>query len=184
MDPVFSWLMQFFLAMVFLTAAWHKLREREAFARVLNNYGLTPGSANPVLVWLLALNEIACAGLLLAHSATGAVYAASLLFTYALIMGIMLLQGKRDMDCGCSGPARKQGLSAALLWRNAALIGIALLLLLPTNERALTWLDGVQLLLAGVSASLLYLASEHLLANQALFHSDNVMQEAGWKLHS
>jgi uncharacterized membrane protein YphA (DoxX/SURF4 family) len=117
------------LALVFLTAAFGKIRHRLAFQGVVANYRLVPEMAVPAFALLLPLVEAAVAGaLLFAPPFWPEVSAAILLVVFAAAMAINILRGRRHIDCGCFQSALKQTLSWTLVARNA---GLALLLAVP-----------------------------------------------------
>jgi uncharacterized membrane protein YphA (DoxX/SURF4 family) len=176
-DPVIAVTVQLGLSVLFAVAAWHKLQDRPAFTSTLNDYGLTPETLNQQLTWVLIVTESGCALLLLMGQIEGVLLAATLLIVYGCIMAIKLLQGVRDIDCGCSGPARKQFLSGFLLIRNGCLFLLTLALLLPIAERELIWLDYLQTLFALTVVILLYSAMEHLLANRSYLINITLRQE-------
>jgi hypothetical protein len=80
-------------------------------------------------------------------------------------MGVNLLRGRRDLDCGCMGPGARGGkIGGALLARNAVLIAAALACLPPPGPRALVWLDFVTVPFAVAVLALLYAAVERVVA--------------------
>lgn len=109
------------IALVFARAGLHKAGDRTAFQGVLADYGLVPEAAlRPAAALLPLLEIIAAAGL--AFNATrpaGAGLAAGLLGLYAVAMALVLLQGRREIDCGCGGAPTPVGW--ALVLRNLAL---------------------------------------------------------------
>ena len=74
---------------------------------------------------------------------------ALLLAVYALAMGVNLARGRRDLDCGCMGPARAAARSAAAAsratrcWSRAALAACC-----RCEPRALAWIDALTVPLA------------------------------------
>src|SRR5207253_528566 len=108
----------------------------------------------PLAAALVVGAEAAAAGALLVPGtrATGLVSAATLLLVYGAAVAINLARGRRDIDCGCAGPAVRRPISGALVARNAALAALALAGLVPVHQRALLWVDG--LTVAGATAAL------------------------------
>ena len=98
-------------------------------------------------------------------AASAALAAAALLVVYAGAMLVNLWRGRRDIDCGCAGPARRQPLGAGLVARNGVLVAAALAAALPGTARSLTWLDASTIAFASGALALLYVAVEGLLAN-------------------
>ena len=159
-DPVVCGAGRLFLALLFLHAGLHKLRDRRRFRAALADYRLLPAAATGPLATGLASAELALAvALCLPVGGAAAVVAAALLCVYSAAMGINLLRGRREIDCGCAGPTRRP-LGAGLLLRNAGLIGVALVCAVPTSGRPLLWLDALTLAAAVAVATLLYAALE------------------------
>ncbi|RLA04101.1 MAG: hypothetical protein DRQ47_03950 [Gammaproteobacteria bacterium] len=92
-----------------------------------------------------------------------ALIAAGLLFVYLLNMAFQLYQGRRDLDCGCSGPGAELKISGHLLLRNFLMMMIALFCLVPTqNNGSGYWVLGALLAMVGI---LVTLSSEQLISN-------------------
>jgi uncharacterized membrane protein YphA (DoxX/SURF4 family) len=120
------------VSLVFLTAAYGKLRHGAPFQGVVANYRLLPDAMVAPTAYLIPPAELVLGATLL----LGVAYpwpelsAAGLLLLFALAMGINLRRGRRHIDCGCFQSALKQTLSWTLVMRNgvlALLMGIALL---------------------------------------------------------
>lgn len=169
-DPVISMGAGLVLAFVFAAAALHKFRDPAYFSATLAAYDLLPALLVPVAGRLLPVLELAVAGTLLPPQTRGVagVAATALLGVYTLGIGINLARGRRAIDCGCGDPAQRQGLSAWLLVRNGALLGLALFCAAPAPDRATGWLDWTVAMLAAVSACLVYSTGNQLLANREL----------------
>ena len=162
-DPVAVGAVVGALALVLFAAAWHKLAQAEVFAAALQAYELIPvgavvaaGRALPVLEAAIGI------GLLVPLTRQPALIAfAALMLLYAGAMGVNLVRGRRQIDCGCGGESHP--LSWALVLRNAVLAAVALAISGPTSPRGIEWLDGVTLV-AGVLAFYgLYLLFDELL---------------------
>jgi len=120
------------LALVFLTAAVGKMRHWAVLHGVIANYRLLPdGLVAPVAYALPPIEAILAATLLVGSmSPWPEAGAAALLLVFAAAMGVNLIRGRRDIDCGCFQSALKQGLSWILVVRNvvlALLLGVAIL---------------------------------------------------------
>jgi Methylamine utilisation protein MauE len=165
-DPLLALCARLALALLFAVAAAHKLRDVGAFRAALEGYRLLPPPWAVPAGALLIAAEIGVAAALCLPRVSGAasLTAAGLLGLYGYAMAINLARGRRDIDCGCGGPARRQPLSGWLLGRNAALALAALLAALPTTGRALGWLDALTALAAVTALALLYVAADGLLA--------------------
>ncbi|HET6630933.1 MAG TPA: MauE/DoxX family redox-associated membrane protein [Woeseiaceae bacterium] len=171
LDPFYWHLIRWLVAAVFGVALAHKLASFAAFAAVLEDYRLLPSTVVPAAARLvIALEAAVVAGL-----ATGfrlpwaAVLAVLLLAAYGGAIALNLARGRRDIDCGCFGPAaggrKRQHLSGWLLLRNGVLGGLALLLFLPTGSRELGGLDLAGITAAVATGFLLYAAADQLMAN-------------------
>jgi hypothetical protein len=167
LDPALRLLLRAALTLLFGWAAAHKLRDVASFRAAIDAYELLPPVWSvPAGVALIAAEVGVAAGLWLPRVAPVAAIAAALLLAlYAGAIGVNLVRGRRDIDCGCAGPAHRQPISAALVLRNVVLAVAALAAALPAAPRALTWVDGVTVV-AGVAAlALLYGAADGVLAN-------------------
>jgi hypothetical protein len=112
------------VALVFLTAAWGKARNRLVFQGVVANYRLLPDAL--VVPFALALPPIeALVGVSLPFglfSPWSELAAGGLLALFALAMGINIARGRRNIDCGCFQSALKQTLNWTLVARNGVLV--------------------------------------------------------------
>lgn len=152
-DPLTLLLASACLVVLWLHAAIAKLRDRALFTQHLAAYGV-PDLALEGLAWALPLAELAlAAGLASPWRAAAAVGSAGLLLLYGAAMAWPLAQGRRP-DCGCGGDPLP--LSWALVARNAALAGLALLAGGAAGARPLGLADAAAAAAATVLASLLY----------------------------
>ena len=112
------------VALVFLTASLGKMRHWVIFQGVIANYRLLPDALVAPIADLLPPVEALVGILLLGGLATPwpEAGAAVLLLIFTAAMGINLLRGRRDIDCGCFQTALKQTLSWTLVVRNAVLV--------------------------------------------------------------
>lgn len=165
-DPAVQLTIRWALSLLFLWAAGHKLRDFPGFAQTLRDYRLLPASLAPAAAACVIGLELAIAGALpLGPASPPALGAALLLATYGGAIAINLFRGRRHIDCGCAGPARRQPLSPALVVRNAVLCGGALCASLPPSPRALTWIDAVTAVAAVAFLGVGYAIVDGLLAN-------------------
>jgi len=156
------------LALLFLVAALHKTRDLGSFHATLANYRLLPPRATGAAALVVVGGELLAAATLLLAPALGAVAAAMLLAAYTGAIAVNLARGRRDIDCGCAGPARRQPIRPWLLVRNAVLIGAALACLAPERVRPIVWVDALTVAgTIGVLAAL-YAAVERLAALREL----------------
>jgi hypothetical protein len=166
-DPAVAVALRSALALLFLFAAAHKLRDLTAFRAAVAGYELVPRAGLPLFATMIVAAEMTVGATLLipAGAALAAVGAAALLATYTIAIGINLLRGRRHIDCGCAGPAGRLHLGPALIARNAFLIGAALGAALPVAARPLLWLDAVTILASVTALCLIYAAAGAALAN-------------------
>ena len=166
MDPVVDTILRGALALLWLSSAAHKVRDLAGFRAAVADYEIVPEGVTLPAAGALAAAELATGIALLAPPtrSLGLLASALLLTLFAAAIGANLLRGRRHIDCGCAGPARRQPVSGWLVARNSLLAAIALSALWPVRARALTWVDGVTVLAGVCAIAALYIASDHLLA--------------------
>jgi uncharacterized membrane protein YphA (DoxX/SURF4 family) len=128
----FALAIRILVSLVFLTAAYGKLRHGMPFQGVVANYRLLPDAMVAPAAYLIPPVELLLGATLLLGLAFPwpELGAAALLLLFALAMGINLRRGRRHIDCGCFQSALKQTLSWTLVMRNvvlALLMGVTLL---------------------------------------------------------
>jgi hypothetical protein len=155
------------LALLLLWAGAHKLRAFGAFQATVADYRLLPATLAAPAAALLVVVEVALGLALLAPALRMPAVAgtASLLALYTGAIAVNLLRGRRDIDCGCAGPALRQPLREWLLVRNGVLVVLALLAGLPVTPRPLLWLDGVTVVGGVAVLAALYASIDRLAAN-------------------
>jgi hypothetical protein len=165
-DPVIDAALRASLAVLFAAAASHKLREPRRFRATVAEYRLLPG-------WLVVPAAVALVGgevgvatalVLPAWRTAGLIGAAGLLALYGAAIAVNLARGRRDLDCGCAGPAMRRPISGWLVARNAVLVAVALAGLVPPASRPLVWIDAVTILGATTGLAALYAAVDRMLA--------------------
>ncbi len=166
MDPVIDVTLRTALALLFFVAAGHKLQNLGRFRATLAEYRLLPAGLVPLAAALVVSVEVAAAGALLVPGAraAGLLSAATLLVVYGAAVAINLARGRRDIDCGCAGPAVRRPISGALVARNAALAALALAGLVPVRPRALLWVDGLTVAGATWALAAVYASLERVIA--------------------
>ena len=169
LDPAIGTLLVLCLATLFASAAVHKLRDPGRFAAVFDSYQLLPLPVRSVAAMLVPLAESAvAAGVLLGPvRIAAAVVGSVLLITYALAIAINLLRGRRDLACGCGGPADRRVIAAWMVWRNLALAGALMVLAPRWRERALVPADFITISGGLATAVLLYTSVGRLLGEVA-----------------
>ncbi len=163
-----------FFAWLFAVAAVHKLRDNSYYRRLLASWFPALPQAFP-LAYLAAASELVVVIMLLlpATRSAGLLASAMLLLVYALAMGAQLASGRRDLKCGCAGPASNATISPALLIRNLFCAAFALVAVVPVQAVAAT-AAGVVLSLALAAFMIAgYLTSEQLITNAQLIGGDS-----------
>jgi hypothetical protein len=176
MDPVIDLTLRVALALLFLAAAAHKLRDPGHFRAMVSDYRLLPARVVPPAATLLAGAEVAVAGALLAPPwrTAGQLGGAGLLLLYGGAIAINLGRGRRHIDCGCAGPAARRPISEWLVARNAVLAALALVGLLPVRSRGLVWVDGVT-----VVAATAFLAAAYASVERMIGHAPDIARLRG-----
>jgi hypothetical protein len=170
LDPAIFWVARIGLAGVFALALGHKLRDPVRFRATLADYQIVPAALVAPSAAGVAAAEFAtlCALALPPLDPAGPLAAIALLGAYSLAIALNLARGRRDIDCGCLGPGRRQPLSAWLLARNGALAAAAAALVTPHALRALLWLDALTIAGGVIALTLLWNAANRLAAATSL----------------
>lgn len=170
-DPFYWHVVRWLMASLFAVAVAHKLTSVATFEGVVRNYGLLPAAMAPFASRLIIVLEATVVlGLVSGLWLPGAAgLAIALLTIYGAGMAINLSLGRRDIDCGCFGPAGNAGsrhaLSGWLLLRNLLLIAVTVFLFIPVTARDLTALDLATIVAATVAGLVIYSAADQLIAN-------------------
>ncbi len=159
-DPTLQWTLSLLLAGMWVVAAASKLANRDAFRGILHNYRLLPeGVERPVAEMLPILELLLAFGLLLPPARPwAAIASALLLLLFAAAMGVNILRGRTEIDCGCFIGVVRQRIGWSLVLRNLLLAVAVLPLLGEGSGRSLLWLDLVTILAASSGLLLTYLA--------------------------
>lgn len=156
-----------FLLWLFMQAALHKLHtgNGEYYKKTLEDYGIKNVNMGLGLRYFLGVIELVVALALVFEStrSEATIVAVTLLGSYLLAMTTQLIQGKRDVSCGCSGPNSQIKIGWPLIIRNAVLIAMALICSLPgTHFSTSLWFA---VIMASAFLILTYLCVENLIAN-------------------
>ncbi len=165
MDPVFTHIVSYCMALLFAVAAVHKLRAPAVFRASLQAYRLLPRILLAPAAWALITLELLAAVMVLGAATRVAGFAilTGLLILYAAAIGINLYRGRTDIDCGCNGPASRQPISGWLVLRNLFLAALALLLAVTAPaSRVLNWLDWLTIAFGVLVSAGLYLGFNQL----------------------
>jgi hypothetical protein len=167
-DPAVGALLAAAFALLFVSAALHKLFDRERLAQVVRAYALVP-DVLARLSWLVPLVELAVAAGLLVSATRGAAALAGalLLLAYAAAIAVNLHRGRRDLHCGCGGPNDRRPIAAWMIWRNLALAAGLSVMQLPRASRALGAADVLTIAAGTAVLALLYVSAETLLGRVA-----------------
>ncbi len=157
-DPLVAWILRTALAALFAVSALHKIRDPRAFLDTFSEYEILPRLLSIPGATALVVGETALAvGLLADYDGAGfGLAAVSLLSIYTLAISVNLMRGRRDIDCGCLGPARRQPLSSGLVIRNGLLAAAAAATCIPVSDRNLNLVDGISLIGGLVTLVLLF----------------------------
>jgi hypothetical protein len=168
LDPAIGVLLLACLALLFASAALHKLRDLAHFTEVLGAYRVLPAAAVR-LAPLVPLAELAIAAALVTPGArVGAAPAgAALLLVYAAAIGVNLQRGRRDLACGCGGPDEARPIAPWMVVRNLALALLLAVTLLSWRERPLLATDALTVAGGAAVAALLYICLDRLLGRVA-----------------
>ena len=172
-DPAINLVAALVLSYVFVLAGLHKCRAPGEFATTLANYRILPEGLNRQAVYLVPVIEIMTGVALLipATAQLASFSAGALLCIYIAAIGINLLRGRRNIDCGCGGPAQKQTISEWMIARNGLLLLLAFIAGSAIEPRALVWLDWLIIIMATVMGCLFYIITNQLLVNKDLLKS-------------
>jgi len=166
-DPAIRDLLAGSLALIFGASSVMKIRDLEMFEGSIANYQLLPASIEQPLAYLLPILEFACAaGLMISKvRAAAALGLLILLLLFTGAIGINLMRGRVNIDCGCFGPLLRQALSGWLLLRNIFLMILAAPMLLPENGRVIEALDLPTIVLGAATMVTLYASANFAIGN-------------------
>jgi len=166
-DPVLGWVAALGVAAIFVGSSAIKLANLTAFRAALSDYRIVPESIElPVAVAIPLGEMIGATGILLnAERALAGSLLIVLLAVFSIAIGVNIARGRRDIDCGCFGPALKQTLSASMLVRNGGLVALCAIAIAPRSDRALGFLDVTTIAAGAVALVTLYVSINFLMAN-------------------
>jgi Methylamine utilisation protein MauE len=166
-DPLLAWPIALCMSMLFGAAAANKLRAIAEFCDALQAYRLLPQGGELVAAPVIIGCELLCAVGLWWQAARApvAILSAGLLLLYAFAIGVNLLRGRRNIDCGCSLGSSRQAIASWMVWRNLALAALSLSLCFPALPRAIGMLDRLDI--AGVTlTSIVLFRAAHLILGE------------------
>lgn len=167
-DPLLSITASVFTGCLLVASGVHKLADLAGFRTTLAAYRILPAGTLAVAAPVIAVAEIAAG---VAAAVPGAPFQRAgltacilLLGIYAAVILFSISRGNRFIGCGCLGfAARRPGLTAGMALRNLGVIAVAIVALLPSGGRALTWLDGTAVAGGVGMSALLYLGFDLLI---------------------
>jgi hypothetical protein len=165
LDPAVGVLLLACLALLFASAALHKLRDLSHFTEVLRAYRVLPGGAVRLAPLVPLAELMVAAGLLVSAARFDAgVAGAALLGVYACAIAVNLGRGRRDLACGCGGPDDARPIAPWMVARNLVLaLTLLAITLLPWRTRALAPVDALTVGGGVAIATLLYVSLDQLL---------------------
>jgi uncharacterized membrane protein YphA (DoxX/SURF4 family) len=165
-DPAVAIALRSALALLFLVAASHKLRDLPRFREAFSAYEVLPRAVLSAAAPMVPALEGALAVALGFGIATpvAAVAAAALMLAYASAIAANLARGRAGIDCGCMGPAARAPLSPWLVARNLVVAAAAVVVALPVAARGLSWLDIVAAAAATATLASCWAATGRMLA--------------------
>jgi Methylamine utilisation protein MauE len=167
LDPAIGILMVASVALLFASAAAHKLRDLERFDEIFSAYGLIPAIPRVRISWVVPILEIiAAAGLAIkAYRPYAAALGIVMLSGYAAAIAVNLRRGHRDLACGCGGPDERRPIAAWMVWRNVIIALVVAAVFAPWADRHLSITDGITVAFGLLTIALIYLCVDQLLGN-------------------
>ena len=167
-DPAVGVLLAGAFALLFASAALHKFLDPERFGAAFRAYELVPVP----LAWVsrfVPMLELAIAVALLPAGSRGgaAVAGAVLLLAYGGAIAVNLGRGRRDLDCGCSGPSERRPIDMWMVWRNLLLAALLAALRLPWAPRPFSAVDALTVGAGTAVVALLYMSVDALFGRAA-----------------
>lgn len=136
-DPTINLLLALAFVALFGSAAVMKMRAPAIFLATLADYRLVPRSVLPMAgVLVIALEVAVAVGLIWPTTrAASGVIGAGVMVLYGAAIGINLVRGRREIDCGCS--LRRRPIGRWMVARNLFFAAALLVAALPVAPRAL-----------------------------------------------
>ena len=151
LDPVVGILILASVALLFASAAVHKLRDLARFDEIFSAYGMMPASSTLRTSRAVPLLEMAVAAGL----------ASNVTRPYAVNLG----RGRLDIRWGYRGVGEGRPIAGWMVWRNILIALAAATAFAPWTERGLTMTDGVTIAFGLLTVALIYLCADQLLGN-------------------
>jgi uncharacterized membrane protein YphA (DoxX/SURF4 family) len=131
MDDLQTWLLaclRLSLGVVFMISTLGKVRAPRSFAATVASFNLLPRAwARSVALLLIGTEAVIAVPLLIGwHSQLAAATCALLLTIFIFAVGINLLRGRRDLECGCFGAKLAHKINLRHIGSQSALLAMAL----------------------------------------------------------
>lgn len=168
MDLSLHWVIRVFILVLFGFSAYGKLRNPSVFFAKMKQYQLLPKNLVPFVGTVFIGIESILPFLFLWESTLSLSVALSvgLLAIFTIAIGINVIKGNTEIDCGCFLFGSKGGstyLGWNLVLRNGVLMLLVSSLLLPVPYRELNWYDWLQVCFAILVFGVLYIAMNEIL---------------------
>lgn len=170
LDPAIGLTVVGCFALLFASAALHKLRNVAQFTAVVRAYRLLPEGAAPAAAGAVPALELAVAIALLSAMtrAAAALAGMALLIAYGVAIAVNLARGRRDLACGCGGAQDARPIAPWMVVRNLLLGGLLAVAVMPWRSRTLLPTDALTVAAGIAVAALLYASLDRLLGTLAL----------------
>jgi hypothetical protein len=161
--------MAVFQAMLLAASAVHKAARWTRSLTVVRQFAGVPGVLAASSLGAATVAELAACALLMvpAYRTTGAVLAALIWTLYVALIVRAILQGRRDVDCGCSFGPTSRPLGAFQVARNLVLAALAVFIAWVSAVDGTVSTQGT-FVLGGLALLALYGALDQVMALQPL----------------
>ncbi|HEV2285504.1 MAG TPA: MauE/DoxX family redox-associated membrane protein [Steroidobacteraceae bacterium] len=168
LDPAIGFLLVGCCALLFVSAALHKVRAPSRFTEVLRAYRVLPAPLVRLALLVPLLELTIGFGLLAPAARTAAAGAgAILLVLYGGAIALNLARGRRDLACGCGGPDEARPIAPWMVLRNLLVAVLLAATLAPWQPRTLLATDLLTIGGGAAVATLLYVSVDRLLGRVA-----------------
>lgn len=173
MDFTIAIVFRAFLAGVFLFSFFSKIKNPGLFFLKMKKYNLLPKA---LVVWLgsffLVLELALGIGLLYGeYIPYFGILSLALLMVFSYAIGVNILRGNTEIDCGCFGYLSSgQKIGWNLVYRNAFLSIMSLVLVLPVKDRLLLPWDYLNIGFSLIVMSILYISFNYMFS---IFNNEN-----------
>ena len=154
-----------FVGIIFFHAGYSKVRHSTEYVDIMAAYLGRPVNVSAVTVAGVAEMALAVMVLVPGMRSIGALGCSLLLMLYAVLMWRQIQAGRRDMHCGCSGPAAETRIGPELILRNV-LVAFPLLAAAFIKTAFIPWVGMTLGLVLGFFLVLIYLSTDQIIANR------------------